>query len=252
MTPTGVPRHPGTNAKRPHPRRTSAWRTPWACRIVQTMAGLGHSEAVGRGRQAASLLLALSPLHVRYARDELLCREGTFVAGLQLITEGIVLETSGDATPRGGSRAAELLGPGDAIGLEVTLSVPEELSFSSYRALTEVHLLFVDRPALDEALRSDARLAVTLIGSLSARHFRLRDALARSSLPPTSRLRSALLDAASVCGATAAEETLAALPPEIDLRVLGDLARLSPTQVRRGIQELTGVQAQNGQIALSV
>jgi hypothetical protein len=50
---------------------------------------------------------------------------------------------------------------------------------------------------------------------------------------------------------TATEERPVSLPPEIDLRVLGDLARLSPTQVRRGIQELPGVQAQDGQIMLS-
>lgn len=190
-------------------------------------------------------------MHVRYARGELICREGTFVAGLQLITQGLVLETCGETAQRILGRAAELLGDGDIIGLETVLSVPEELSLSSYRALTEVHLLFVDRTALDEALANDPRLAMTLIGTLSARHFRLRNALLRSSLPPAARLRSALLDAASISRAPTAEENPVRLPPEIDLRVLGDLARLSPAQVRRGIQELPGVWAQDGQLTLS-
>lgn len=207
--------------------------------------------AAGQANPVAELLEELSPLHVRYARGELICREGTFVAGLQLITQGLVMETCGETAQRAAGGAAELLGAGDVIGPEAVLSVPEELYLSSYRSLTEVHLLFVDQTALNEALANDRHLAATLIGSLSMRHFRLRNALLRSSLAPTARLRSALLDAASISGVTAAEERPVSLPPEIDLRVLGDLARLSPTQVRRGIQELPGVQAQDGQIMLS-
>ncbi len=199
----------------------------------------------------AELLEELSPLHVRYAPGELICREGTFVAGIQLITQGLVVETCGETTQRSAGGAIELLGAGDVIGVEAVLSVPEDLYLSSDRSLTEVHLLFVDRPALDEALANDPHLAATLIGSLSMRHFRLRSALLRSSLSPTARLRSALLDAASIRGVAAAEDRPMSLPPEIDLRVLGDLARLSPTQVRRGIQEFPSVQIQDGQITFS-
>jgi CRP-like cAMP-binding protein len=224
---------------------------PTGYRIVQTMTSPRSGAAAEQGKPIADLLEGLSPLHVRYARSELICREGTFVAGLQLITQGLVVETCGETAQRVVGRVAELLGGGDIIGLEAVLPIPEDLYLSSYHSLTEVQLLFVDRTALDEALANDPYLAATLIGALSIRHFRLRNALLRSALSPTARLRSALLDAASISGVAAAEEKPVSLPPEIDLRVLGDLARLSPTQVRRGIQELPGVQARDGQITLS-
>lgn len=209
------------------------------------MASVVRRTAAEEADSLQALLDALSPLHVCYAEGELLCREGTFVAGLQLITEGLVLETSGDPSVRGVSRGAELLGVGDVIGLETVLPRPVETSLSSQRTLSEVHLVFVDRGTLDEALRESASLAVALLRSLSLRHFRLRRALARGSLPPTGRLHSALLEAATVCGAASGEGPVR-LPPEIDLRVMGDLARLSPAQVRRGVQELPGVAVKSG------
>jgi len=168
-----------------------------------------------------------------------------------LIRQGLVVETCGETTQRVVGGVAELLGGGDVIGLEVLLPIPEDLYLSSYHSLTEVQLLFVDRTALDEALANDPHLAATLIGALSMRHFRLRNALLRSSLPPTARLRSALLDAAAISGVAVTEEKPVSLPREIDLRVLGDLARLSPTQVRRGIQELPGVQTRDGETTFS-
>lgn len=200
-------------------------------------------------RSAASLFESLQPLRVRYARDELICREGSFAAGLQIITQGYVIETTGDTGQRRSAGSAELLGPGDLIGLVALLPQSEDLHRVSCRSLTEVQLLFLDRATVDRTVAEDPNLASTLLAQLSARHFRVKRALARAHLPPTARLCATLLDAATMC-ASEPGQGVVSFPPEMDLRALGDLAGLSPAQARRATQRLPGIWTTRGQVTV--
>ncbi len=198
----------------------------------------------------AELLGDYHPLHVRYAAEELICREGTFAAGLQWITQGLVLETQG-GSPRGQPNAApDLLIPGDLLGIEILLLSSEERHHSSCRALTEVSLLFLDRATAERALAEDPRFSIELVGHLATRYFRLRRARSRRVLDPVARLASTLLTVVPACLPVEGEELLA-LPKAIDARVLGELSELSPAQMRRALRELANQQADTGLLSFN-
>ncbi len=197
-----------------------------------------------------SLLAAYSPLHVRYAAEELICREGTFAAGLQWITQGFALETEG-GRPRGQPSASpDLLRPGDVMGIEILLPSLEERHHTSCRALTEVSLLFLDRASLERALAEDSRFSVLLIGHLAVRYSRLRRARARQVLDPVARLAATLLELTPTCQPVEGEEALA-VPEAIDVRILGELSGLSPAQMRRTLRDLPGLRTDGEQMTFS-
>lgn len=197
------------------------------------------------------LLGAYRPLHVRYAAEELICREGAFAAGLQWITQGLVLETEGGSARGQSDTPSDLLSQGDLLGIEILLPALEERHRTSCRALTEVSLLFLDRASLERALAEDSRFSALLVGHLATRCFRLRRARARRLLDPVARLAATLLDVTPTCQPVEGEESLA-LPEAIDARMLGELSGLSPTQMRRALRELPGLRTEDsGQMLFS-
>jgi CRP-like cAMP-binding protein len=196
------------------------------------------------------LLGAYRPLHVRYAAEELICREGAFAAGLQWITQGLVLETEGGSARGQSDAPPDLLSQGDLMGIEILLPALEERHRTSCRALTEVSLLFLDRASLERALAEDCRFSALLVGHLATRCFRLRRARARQVLDPVSRLAATLLDVTPTCQPVEGEESLA-LPEVIDVRMLGELSGLSPTQMRRALRELPGLRTDGGQMVFN-
>jgi len=196
------------------------------------------------------LLEAYRPLHVRYAAEELICREGAFAAGLQWITQGLVLETGGGSSQGQPNAAPDLLSQGDLMGIEVLLPSSEERHRTSCRALTEVGLLFLDRASSERALAEDSRFSAALVAHLATRYFRLRRARSRQVLDPVARLAATLLDAAPACAPIEGEDSLA-LPEAIDARVLGELSGLSPVQMRRALRELPGLRTAGGQMVFT-
>jgi CRP-like cAMP-binding protein len=195
----------------------------------------------------SDLLEPYRPLHVRYAAEELICREGAFAAGLQWIARGLVLETDRSAQGDSLESPPDLLLPGDILGVEILIPGAEERHRTTCRALTEVSLVFLDRASLDRALERDQKFARVLIGHLAARHDRSRRARARLGLGPTSRLAATLLGLQPLCEATRVEAELA-LPEAIDLRVLGDLAGLSPAQMRRFSPQVAELREVSGRV----
>lgn len=199
----------------------------------------------------AELLEPHRPLHVRYAGGELISREGTFAAGLQWITQGLVMEAEG--TAEGGSLSAppDLLVPGDALGVEILAPNADERHRTTCRALTEVSLIFVDRASLDRALVADAKLAVWLAGHLAERNVRLRRARSRLGLAPAFRLQGTLLELSSICEPVEGEDSLA-LPEAVDARILGELSGLSPSQMKRLLPDVSQTQDTSGRIVFQL
>ena len=205
-----------------------------------------HDEDIGSAA-LVDLLEPYRPLHVRYAAEELICRKGTFAAGLQWIAQGLVLET--DRQDENGSLEPppDLLSTGDVLGVELLVAGAEERHRTTCRALTEVSLIFLDRASLDRALERDLQLARVLVGHLAARYVRSRRARASSSLAPASRLAAMLLELSPLCEA-ARGGAESALPEAIDLRVLGQLCGLSPTRIRRLSAEVGGLRESSGRV----
>jgi len=136
------------------------------------------------------------------------------------------------------------------MGIEILLPALEERHRTSCRALTEVSLLFLDRASLEQALAEDCRFSASLVGQLATRYFRLRRARARQAMDPVARLAATLLDVTPTCHPVEGEESLA-LPQAIDVRMLGELSGLSPTQMRRALRELPGLRTDGGQMVFN-
>ena len=251
MTPRSLSLCLRTSAKGLREFRTTAWqhspRLAYRCGMVMRMRSQESSPCPDG---LADLLGAYRPLHVRYAAEELICREGTFAAGLQWISQGLVLETEGGSARGQMDAPPDLLSPGDLMGIEILLPALEERHRTSCRALTEVSLLFLDRASFERAMVEDSRFSALLVRHLATRCFRLRRARARQLLGPATRLAATLLDVAPACEPVEGEESLA-LPEAIDARILGELSRLSPAQMRRALRELPGLRTDGGQMVFS-
>ncbi len=177
-------------------------------------------------------------LRVRYAAGELICRVGTYAAGLHWIIDGVVLETTNHDSQQGRPACSEVLMAGDIIGLEVLLPCPQELYTGSCHALSDVELVFAERKAVLAAMSEDAPFSRALSGYLATRVFSLRRAVHQRSLPAREHVHALLSSLAERMGAHPGVVTL---PREIDLRVLGELSGRTPTAVRRAMAGIPGV-----------
>jgi CRP-like cAMP-binding protein len=205
------------------------------------------NEKPARVGEMAELFDRLHPLGVRYAAGELICREGSYAAGVQLILRGYVLEAT-EGAPGGSPASPELLSPGDLIGIEILLPRRGELHFFTCRSQSEVSLLFLDRASVTSALDRETVLSKRLVEHLADRHLRLRRTIYRAELAPVARLATLLFDLRSVF-ADPIESTTVTLPPAIEWKLLARLARVSPTQARQALQSLPGLKAVRGRLS---
>ena len=200
---------------------------------------------------AVAIFCSQRPLHVRYARDELICQSGSYAAGLYLIQYGLVDESTQD--PRVPSDVVQhnLLSGNDLIGLEILLEPKEDLYQTSCRALTDTELLFVERATFAEALAQDYDLNRYVLAALAARHFALQRSTWRQSAPPRERLCSLLLDVvASVGRRNERDDGTYLLPAAINQRMLSQLANLSLRQLRSTYDTLDGVRMDRNETLL--
>jgi len=191
------------------------------------------------------------PLHIRYARGELMVQSGTYAAGIALIVSGIVQESYA-SDHDGDHEATEILGPGDLIGFEVLLDGPHALHQTTARALTSVRLAFLERSTLQRALCEDSAIRNYVLMRLSTRVLSLKASLARAHAPLGSRLLWLLLELGKKSGQEISGDRMT-LPPEIDRRVIADLLDVSTRRLSRIWKDLVvcGKQGKTPQIALS-
>jgi len=182
-------------------------------------------------RRSGGRFAAHDPFRVRYARNELVCHEGSYAAGVYIIESGLVSESNLD--PRGATaKPYAILGPGELIGLEILVPGDNELHRTSCRALVDTELSFLERDRFLSALEIDDPLRRFVLESISRRLFALAASVRRGSVPPDERLCALLLDLTVTHGRTSARGD-AVLPPPINRRLISELAGLSASQFRR-------------------
>ena len=191
-------------------------------------------------RRSGGRFVAHDPFRVRYARNELVCHEGSYAAGAYVIESGLVSESMLD--PRSiEAKPYAILGPGELIGLEILVPGDNELHRTSCRALVDTELSFLECDRFLSALETDDQLRRFVLGSISQRLFTLAASVRRSSVPPDERLCALLLDLAVTHG-RASERGDAVLPPPINRRLIGELASLSASRFRRAWDALPSLE----------
>ena len=182
-------------------------------------------------QECEDLFTRHGPLSVRYARNELICQQGSYAAGVYMIESGLVSESLPlpddiDTVPY------SILGPTDLIGLEILLPGDSELHLTSCRAVVDTRLSFLERNALLSALGTDEQLCRFVLGSVTERLFALAGSLRQRNASPDQRLCSLLLDLTATHGEPSESESVS-LPHSINRRLLAELSGLSASQFRR-------------------
>jgi CRP-like cAMP-binding protein len=190
-------------------------------------------------RDLESVFAQHEPLRVRYERNELICQVDSYVAGVYLVTSGIVQESYRAPGTREGDVSLGLLGSGSLIGLEHQQLDGGQLHRSTCRAVSQVQLLFLERAAFSAAIEEHALLREFLTAHLAERCFAAARALWRSRLDRQTRFATLLLDLIPF-GLRQSDDGIA-MPEEIDLRLLAAMAHTTPRQARRVLAALPGV-----------
>ena len=177
------------------------------------------------------------PLTISYAPGEMICQVGSYVAGIQLIVQGVVSDMV--LTPDGVPRDSDILGTGDLIGLEILERYSDGLSISLCRALTAVELLFIEKSQLESALDDNLALQQTFL-RYAVSKFVLTRKDPRQRPPVEAQLCHLLLRLGEACGLLVDDSDIT-LPAEITVRTLGELLCISSRQLRharRAIESL--------------
>ena len=181
-----------------------------------------------------SIFHSYSPLRISYAPGEMICQEGSYVAGIHLIVQGVVSDMM--LTQTGETRNSDILGAGDLIGLEILERGSAGLSISLCRALTGVELLFIEGNQFASALDDNPALLRTVFQYAVSRVVRARKD-PRQQTSVEAQLCRLLLRLGETCGLPTAGHTVA-LPSEISQRTLGELLCISTRQLRQARQAI--------------
>lgn len=177
-----------------------------------------------------------APFHIRYAAGELIHQSGTFAAGVTWIASGIVQESCGRETSEG-TTVSEPLGPGDLLGIEILLPGTASLHYGSARAVTDVQLSFLERSAFESAMATDLQLRTYVLQCMAERVFSLKQSFRVAADPLEIRLQRLI---AVLAEKNHLDPTVgaAALPPEIDRRVLAEFLSVSTRRISRALDGL--------------
>jgi len=178
------------------------------------------------------------PLRIRYARGEMICQVGSYVAGIHLIVRGAVSDMM--LSMGGEERNSDILGIGDLIGIEILARNSAGLSISLCRAVTAVELLFVEKNQLESALDHDPVFQRALLRYVASRFVFTRND-PRQRAPVEAQLCRLLLRLGEACGLPV-DDGCIALPAEITLRTLGELLCISSRQLRHGRQAIKSLE----------
>jgi CRP-like cAMP-binding protein len=201
-------------------------------------------------RELEDVFAEHEPLRIRFAPKELISQAGSYAAGIYLITSGIVHESYAEGTGPGHEVSTGLLGPLSLIGSELLLPDGLRLHRVSCRAVTGVSLSFLERSAFETAVEAHDVLRRFLAAHLAGRSFDLIRAVWRSQLKPVERVGALLHDLAPFGEPT--EDGRTALPVEIDLRRLADLAYVSHRKAKQACEALSSMEWDGGRFVLSL
>ncbi len=188
-------------------------------------------------------------LDIRYRRDQLICQSGTYAAGIHLVVAGIVQESYTDPESAFSEVVLLLRGTGQLIGSELLLPDPEDLYRTTFRAVTDVELRFLERSVLEHALEETDVLWRFLLGCLARNGFERARAQWRTRLPGRERLATLLLDMAPLAVSRSGGGRV--FPNAIDVQTLAGLLCLSTRQTKRLCAALPGVCWSEGCLSFS-
>lgn len=182
----------------------------------------------------ASVFQSCNPLQICYASGEMISQAGSFIAGVQLIIDGVASDTVHSL--RYGPRSIGILAAGDLIGLELLAHQSNSISSSVCRALTPVSLLFIETGKWNSLLDADSRFERSVLHYVATKHLQ-----ARESIPHLASVEGQLCNLlkllAQSCGVYDADG-IVSLPADISLQGLGDLLGMSSRQLRQARQRL--------------
>jgi len=200
-------------------------------------------------RELKDTFVQHNALSVRYATNELICQAGSYAAGIYLVTAGIVHESYVGPMCEQPEVSTGLLGEPALLGCELLLPAGDtQLHSVSYRALTEVSLLFLEQSMFESAVEEDMLLRRFLTMHLVRHTQDLLRALWRSQLGAEGRLRELLKDLTPLAHPAAHKQL--ELPAEIDVRQLASLAHVSPRKTKQLCQTIPGLEWSGEQFRL--
>ena len=191
------------------------------------------------------VLSSYRPLRIHYAAGEMICQAGSYLAGVHLILRGAVSDML--LHVQGGRGYPDILGPGDLVGLEIVLPDSNGLSVSIRRALTAVDLLFVEESQWESALSDHPAFLREVLAYTTAKYMSIREGT-REHVEGEYVLCRLLLVLGEACG-TRTESGNISLPPDISLRILGDLLGVSGRRLRQAREAIPDLETSNGSIA---
>lgn len=199
-----------------------------------------------------SLIKAYKPLYVRYPAGELIYKRGSYVAGVYLISDGLVSDHCEPTKNRGSQEvSSEILGPGDLIGLDTFLEQRTDLHFSCAHAVTDVKLCFFRRETFLKMLQEKQEITRYCLNSLSRRFYYLKQWYSDFfNLPLEARLARLLLSFAEKC--VQEEEEVVSLPPEITRTMLSRLLSVTTAKVTETLLSFPEISLGRKQIAISL
>lgn len=169
----------------------------------------------------------------RFARREVVLREGEVLEGLFCIRSGLLKRSVGN--PQGNRKILEILGPSDLVGIE-------SISGNGYRAAETIalepsELCFFRRGDLPELINGEAAFALTLAEWAVERMRRAERGLADLALKSArERLAGAILSLGRRYGKRTARGIVLDLP--VTRGELANLAGIAPATASRLLHEL--------------
>jgi CRP-like cAMP-binding protein len=175
--------------------------------------------------------LATATRERRYVRDEMIFQKGDRPTGMYLVVTGKVKEVC--QSPEGGERIIEVLGPNQTCG-EASLFLDSHYPFSAI-ALTNAHLLHIDKPAIDTLIDKHPGVVAKILAALSLRLYALvRDVESYTLLNPVQRVVAYLIELANNGGV--AGDTDITLPAA--KFVIASRLGISPEALSRAFRDL--------------
>jgi len=193
-----------------------------------------------------------APLYVRYPAGELIYKEGSYVAGVYLISNGLVSDQCPSRQDHSRKPPLEILGPGDLIGLESLLEGQNDTHHSCTRAVTETGLYFFQSDVFMRVLKEEDEIGRYCLDFLCRRFYDLKHwCSALFNQPLEVRLYHRLLNLAEKCKENGDKETVV-LPPEITKTTLSLLLGVSTSKVSKTIASLPEISVVEKQITVSL
>ena len=191
------------------------------------------------------------PLTIRYPGGELIYQGESYAAGVYLISSGLVSEGCSPQHTSAEESLAEILGPGELIGIEVLCESLGNLHMASARAIIETELLFFERSRFAALIDKETKLKDYCLTRLTQRLYSLKRVASCSGSSVSFRMAQILAECAGKTGYDGSE-TQRRLPYRQMRAALSRLMGISALRVDRVMARLPEASIDNETILVSL